>query len=173
VVTDLHGMLQYRYQAVTPTGVSVVKAAEGGLDEKSATGTILAHLDAATAIDSTGATVPTSHAYHDPTRSSSAQTPRAPGARCSSTRRGSAFRSPPASGWVPWSSRSGGCSPTAASLLIRWRGRCACGSACRSRRQHHRQGPHFVEDQTTAGGRSAQRAGVTGQRLHPHTLGHG
>ncbi|GAA5036917.1 hypothetical protein GCM10023258_39880 [Terrabacter aeriphilus] len=63
VVTKKHANVEFRYSTIMPSGASLVPAADGGLDEKNSTGKVVGHIDAAYAVDSSGAAIPASYGY--------------------------------------------------------------------------------------------------------------
>lgn len=63
IVTTRHGVLEYAYKVTTAPGTSLVPASDGGLNQADKAGHVLWHIDAAYAIDSTGAQLPASYSY--------------------------------------------------------------------------------------------------------------
>jgi hypothetical protein len=63
IVTDRHANLTYRYKTALSPGMTLVQSADGGIDERTTTGTVVAHIGAAFAIDSAGAKLPAAYTY--------------------------------------------------------------------------------------------------------------
>ena len=63
IVTTRHGNLECRYDDVAAPGTTLVTAADSGLNRVDKSGDATGHIDAACAIDSTGAELPASYIY--------------------------------------------------------------------------------------------------------------
>jgi hypothetical protein len=63
VVTAKHARIEFKFLTTTTAGATLVNARDGGLDVRTATGRVVAHISAARAIDSTGKSVPASYQY--------------------------------------------------------------------------------------------------------------
>lgn len=63
VVTNRHDRLEFHYKTISAANTTLVRSADGGMDEKTSAGKIVGHIDPASAIDSTGVPIPASYSY--------------------------------------------------------------------------------------------------------------
>jgi hypothetical protein len=68
IVTSRHGPLEYSFKALLAPGTTIKAAPDGGLNQVSATGAVIAHINPAYAIDSAGTRLPASYSFDSRSR---------------------------------------------------------------------------------------------------------
>jgi hypothetical protein len=63
IVTSRHGILGYSFKALLAPGTTIKAAPDGGLNQVSATGAVIAHISPAYAVDSAGTRLPAAYSF--------------------------------------------------------------------------------------------------------------